>query len=201
MKPTGPVARRCDYEVRDVPLLDASRLIRAEHYAGGCSNTAVFAHGLFRGEALVGAALWLPPTKNCAKTVHPDWRRVLSLSRLALLPGEPQNAESLLIGASLRKIRQSKRWAALVTFADESQGHTGTIYRATNWTYAGRTRPEPRWETAEGQQVSWLSTKSRTAAQMAALGHRMVGKFAKHKFVMVLEPIATAELESARRAA
>lgn len=39
MKPTGPVARRCDYEVRDVPLLDASRLIRAEHYAGGCSNT------------------------------------------------------------------------------------------------------------------------------------------------------------------
>ena len=192
MKPLRPVARRSDYEVRDAPLLDAARLIRVEHYARGCSNTAVFVHGLYRGDVLVGAALWLPPTKNCAKTVHPDWRRVLSLSRLALLPGEPQNAESLLIGASLRKIRRSRRWAALVTFADESQGHTGTIYRATNWTYAGRTRPEPRWETADGQQVSRLSTKSRTATQMVALGHRMVGKFAKHKFVMVFEPIAMA---------
>jgi hypothetical protein len=77
-------------------------------------------------------------------TVHSNWRRVLSLSRLALAPTEPQNAESILIGWSVRRIRREGKWVALVTFADESQGHTGTIYRATNWTYVGRTKPEAR---------------------------------------------------------
>lgn len=187
MKPDCPVARRGDYTFGDVALAQAAALIRAEHYARGCSNTTVYAHGLFRGGALVGAALWLPPTKFAAMTVHIDWRRVLSLSRLAMLPGEPQNAESILIGASVRRIRKAKRWAALVTYADESQGHRGTIYAATNWVYLGRTKPEPRWVDSAGRQVSRLSTHSRTDAQMTALGHRMVGKYAKHKFALALE--------------
>lgn len=187
MKPDCLVARRSDYEVRDCPLSDAAALIRAEHYARGCSNTAVYRHGLYKADRLVGVALWLPPTKNCAKTVHPtEWRRVLALSRLAVLPSEPQNSESLLIGASIRKIRREKKWVGLVTFADLSQGHTGKIYKATNWEDRGLTKPEPRWEDHAGRQVSRLSTKSRTAAQMVDLGYRMVGKFPKRKFVMLL---------------
>lgn len=188
MKPNCSVARRGDYEIRDCPLYEAAALIRAEHYARGCSNTAVYRHGLYRNGNLVGAALWLPPTKACAQTVHPKWERVLSLSRLALRQSEPQNAESILIGASIRMIRRERKWAALVTFSDLSQGHKGVIYRATNWTHVGLTRPEPRWEDGDGRQVSRLATKSRTRSQMEALGYRMVGKFSKHKYTMVLQP-------------
>ena len=83
----------------------------------------------------------------------------------------------------LRIIDGEGRWVAAVTFADGSQGHVGTIYKATNWEYVGETKPEPRWEDANGKQVSRLSTKSRTAADMTALGYRMVGKFPKHKFI------------------
>lgn len=119
-------------------------------------------------------------------TVHPEWRRVLSLSRLAVAESEPKNAASLLIGASVRAIRREGKWVALVTFADESQGHVGTIYRATNWRYVGRTKHEPRWEDRWGKQVSRLSTRTRTKAVMESMGYRMVGKFAKHKFVMEL---------------
>jgi hypothetical protein len=137
---------------------------------------------------MVGAALWMPPTKVCAQTVHPEWRRVLALSRLAVAPGEPQNAASILIGESVRRIRREGKWKALVTFADESQGHTGTIYRATNWTYIGRTAPEPRWEDAAGRQVARKATRSRTKAEMQALGYKMVGRFSKHKFVITLRP-------------
>ena len=187
MKPDVPVARREDYEIRDCPLHEAAAFISATHYARGCANTAVYVHGLYRGDTLVGAALWMPPTKVCAQTVHPEWRRVLALSRLAIAPGEPQNAASILIGESVRRIRRDRKWKALVTFADESQGHSGTIYRATNWVYVGRTKPEPRWEDASGRQVARKATKSRTAAQMDALGYRMVGKFSKHKFILVLE--------------
>lgn len=190
MKPECPVARKSDYTFRDAPLAELAAFIRAEHYAKGCSNTAVYAHGMYCNGRLVGAALWLPPTKVCAQSVHPDWRRVLSLSRLAIASSEPQNAASMLIGRSVRAIRKSKRWAALVTYADESQGHTGTIYKATNWTDCGVTKPEPRWVDAAGRQVSRkVGPKTRTAAQMVALGYRCEGKFRKRKFVMVLEPI------------
>lgn len=184
------MARRGDYVMRDATFAEAAMLIRAEHYARGCSNTAVYAHGLFRGGDLVGAALWLPPTKPCAKTVHPDWRRVLSLSRLAVRPSEPQNAESILIGWSIRKIRREKRWKALVTFADTRLGHTGTIYRATNWVDCGLTKPQPCWVDSVGRQVATLSTKTRTKAKMQDLGFIMIGRFAKRKFTMVLNSTA-----------
>jgi hypothetical protein len=100
-----------------------------------------------------------------------------------------------LLGASIRKIRKDGRFLSLVTYADESQGHEGTIYRASNWEYVGRTKPEPRFVCAEtGRQVSRKCAKvSRTRAEMEALGYRMVGAFSKHKFVMRLGPQARAK--------
>lgn len=178
-------ARSADYVIREYPLAPIAAFIRANHYARGCSHTAVMSVGMLRAGQLVGAALWLPPTRVCAETVdRSDWRRVLSLSRLAVVPGEPQNAASMLIGWCVRALRKGGKWSSLVTFADESQGHTGTIYRATGWTYVGRTKPVARWVTADGAQVSKLSTKTRTTAEMLALGHRVDGAFSKHKFTM-----------------
>lgn len=187
MKPSVPVARRADYVVRDAPLAEVAALVRAEHYAGGTSNTAVYAHGLYRGETLCGAAIWLPPTKPAAMTVHSDWRRVLALSRLVVTPAEPQNAASLLIGRSVRMIRASRRWAALVSYADCRMNHAGTIYRATNWVDRGLTKPQPCWVDSAGRQVARKATRTRTRAEMLALGHRFLGNFAKRKFVLILE--------------
>lgn len=87
----------------------------------------------------------------------------------------------------LRTINEERRWTCALTYADESQGHTGTIYRATNWRYLGRTKPEPRWLDANGKQVSKLSTKTMKASQMRDLGHRMVGKYCKHKFGRIFD--------------
>lgn len=184
MKPDAPVARRHDYTIADVPHAEGAEFIRTHHYAKGCSKTAVFMHGLRRDGRLVGVAQWLPPTRVCAESVNKEkWRDVLSLSRLAVHPDEPQNAASLLIGASIRLIRRAGRWCDLVTFADFSQGHEGTIYKATNWTYVGKTKAYPRWVSSEGQQVAVLATKSRTKAEMEALGYSIAGHFPKHKFV------------------
>lgn len=182
-KPTD-AAKAKDYRIERIPFVEGAAFIREHHYAKGCANTATETFGLYRGPFLVGAALWMPPTRVCAESVdREDWRKVIALSRLAVAPTEPQNAESLFIGAMLRTLQREGRWAAAVTFADESQGHGGTIYKATNWRYLGRTKPEPRWEDANGKQVSRLATKSRTAKDMAEIGHRMVGKFSKHKYV------------------
>lgn len=186
MKPDCPVARRSDYTFTQIPHALGALFIREYHYARGCSKTGVM-YGALRAGFLVGVAQWLPPTKGCARAVHNDWKRVLSLTRLAVHPDEPQNVASMLIAAAIRWLRASKRWVALVTFADESQGHTGAIYRATNWIDRGISGRYENWVDVEGRQVSTkCGPKSRTRAQMQALGYRSQGRFAKRRFTMDL---------------
>lgn len=177
------------YEVRPCPLADAQQMVRNHHYSKGGSNTAVYTHGLFERNSgkLIAVAWWLPPTRVACESVNREcWKQVLSLTRLVCLPDAPKNSASFLLAHSVRLIRKEGRFKSLVTYADESQNHTGGIYRASGWTYVGRTGPYPRWLDRDGKQVAPKATVNRTKAQMEALGHRKVGSFFKHKFVIHL---------------
>lgn len=182
--------KKTDYYVEPVSIADARLLIEEHHYAKGSSRTAVFVHGLFHwtGE-LVGVVQWLPPTKPAAVSVCPEqWEKVLSLSRMVVVPNTPKNACSFLVGASVRAIRKDARFKALVTYADDRQGHDGLVYRSCNFIYFGETKPTRAWiDPQTGRQVAILSTKSRTTQQMKDLGYKMIGSFKKHKFVMYLD--------------
>lgn len=186
--------RAADYEVRSIPTRGAPfqaarQFIADHHYSGGCSNTAVYMDGLYRrGESeLLGVAMWLPPTRVAAESVNKEeWRRVVALSRLAVREDVPSNAATFLMGRSIRAIRQDGRFVSLVTYADDFMKHTGAIYRATNWSYVGEMKAQPRWEDCNGRQVAKKATRTRTNAEMKALGYRMVGSYTKHKFVMHL---------------
>lgn len=176
-----------DYEVRTVPLAVCQALVTAHHYAKGGSNTATYRHGLFRvgSDACLGITWWLPPTKNAAKATFPlRWQGVLCLSRLVIVPDVPKNAATFLLSRS-RKMIDRDAWPALVTYADTWQGHTGGIYKADNWDYIGQTKPE-RIYTINGRMVARKAgPKTRTHAEMIALGAVCLGSFAKHKFVRI----------------
>lgn len=136
---------------------------------------------------IVGAALFLPPLPPAAiKHAKTDPKKVTTLSRLVIASGEPQNAASMLIAASLKQIRQDKKYDTVLTFADLSQGHLGTVYKATNAIYCGKTRPEPYWIDATGRRVSRKSTKTRTVSEMAALGYERKVSPGKHCFKWIL---------------
>jgi len=185
-----------DWEVRPVPLADAQALVREHHYAKGGSNTAVYTHGLYHRltDLLVGVVWWLPPTRVACESVNKaEWQKVLSLTRMVMIPGAPKNACSFLLARSIKEIKREGRFVSLVTYADESQNHDGGVYRAANWEYVGRTGPYPRWLDKDGKQVAPKATTNRTKAQMEALGHTKVGSFYKHKFVLHLRPPALAE--------
>ena len=122
-----------DYFVDIAPLLAVQEMVRDFHYSQGGSNTAVYVHGLWRrsDSVLVGAAWWLPPTRVAAESVNrAEWQKVLSLTRLVILPNTPLNACSFLISRSLRMIWKEDRFRSIVSYADESQGHEGRVYRA-----------------------------------------------------------------------
>jgi hypothetical protein len=165
-------------------------MVEKHHYSGGGSNTAVATHGLFpRGLAFLeaecrGVAWWLPPTKPAAKSAYPEnWRGVLSLSRLVIEPGMPKNSCSFLLSKSM-KLLDRERWPALVTYADEGRGHTGAIYKASNWKASGRTAPKPVY-TLKGRALSCKAGthNTRTKQQMLDLGCVLEGRFRKNKFV------------------
>lgn len=157
--------RACDYEVKEIHISMAKKFIERHHYSRSMSNTGTHLHGLYlrNGIQLLGVAAWLPPTKVAAMTVNErNWRRVVGLSRLAVHPLVPKNGASFLLGASERLIKDEQKWVSLVTYADEFCGHTGAIYRAANWEYVGRMKPQPRWEDDEGRQIAKRATRTRT---------------------------------------
>ena len=185
------VLRSADWYVKPVPLSDARSLVVQYHYAKGGSNTACYTHGLFdrHTDTLHGVAWWLPPTRVACESVNRlDWKRVLSLTRLVMTPDTPKNACSFLLARSVALIRKDGRFVSLVTYADESQQHTGAIYRASNWHYVGRTAPTPRWvDPTTGRQVSCKATVNRNKATMLSLGYVLEGRYSKHKYVLHLE--------------
>lgn len=194
MKPTSEVLRRGDYTVETIPLGMARELVAAEHYAQGSSNTATYRHGLFKTDQpleCLGAALWLPPTEPAARSVSSDPKDVMNLSRLVIDPTVPTNGASFLLGKSIRIIQRDGRFHTLLTYADEAQGHTGAIYKATNWTYLGTVKGHPRWVDAKGRQVAVKSTVNRSYAEMLTLGYTRLPASDKHKFVKYLSELPT----------
>lgn len=180
--------RKSEWCVKAAPLAVAQAMVREHHYSRGGSNTAVYVHGLFRkaDNKLCGVAWWLPPTRVACESVNKErWTKVLSLTRLVILPDTPKNAATFLLANSVKLIRRDARFVSLVTYADESQGHTGGIYRAANWDYVGRTGPYPRWidPASDNRQVAPKATVNRTKAQMEALGYVKSGSFHKHKYI------------------
>ena len=182
--------RKKDWVVRPIDLITARCLIEAYHYAGGATNTRVYTHGLFKksdsfmDSNCLGVAWWLPPTKNAANATYPegDWRKVLSLTRLVVHPDVPKNACSFMLAHSIKLIDQIK-WECLVTYADTWQGHEGTIYKATNWEYMGKTKPSPVFQNDKGKMMGRKrGKKNLTIIELSDLGFKEVGKFSKHKF-------------------
>lgn len=187
--------RAADWMVAGIGLDQARQLIEDYHYARGTANTATFRHGLFLREGwpldVLGAAVWIPPTRTAAEAtlrqleIEGDWRRVLSLSRLVVHPSVPTNGASFLIGRSISIIRQSRDWDILVTYADERQGHTGAIYKATNWRYVGESLADA-WQ-LNGRLVSRKAgPKTRTRSEMSELGAIELDSMPKRKFAQVI---------------
>jgi len=176
------------YSVWPVPHKTAKQFIENHHYTKSASITSVYSHGLFLEGSMCGALLWMPPTKIAAQSVsRENWKRVLTLSRLAISPDAPRNAASFALSRSRKLIKFAGVWKHLVTYADTWQGHTGAIYAADNWTYVGKTKPSSVWTDIDGKvRGRKRGPKNLSVTEMKDMGMICVGSFCKHKYVMHL---------------
>jgi hypothetical protein len=101
----------------------------------------LFREGNFGIPEMIGVCIYTRPAgPSAGQSYWPDSPdKVLELRRLCLIDDTPKNAESFFVGWSIRWLKKNTDWEFILSYADEEQGHTGVIYRATNFKYLGKT--------------------------------------------------------------
>jgi hypothetical protein len=196
MKPDCPTFDRiwraaCTVDVCGRAEIDA--MIR-RHYLGKWPGVCVLALVMRRdGETLGMCVFALPPRETSKRYGGTTWE----LARLWLDDMVPQNAETWLIARAVRHIRQHHpEVEILVSYADPSVGHAGTIYKAANWTSDGRTDQERKSPRCDYRCIETGKHYSRRGHVPAGVTVRRVPRISKHRFIYLLRSSPTMKAAS-----
>ena len=121
-------------------------LIERNHYLHRKVG-ASFAFALYAGEDIVAAVTFgTPPSRHMQKSVCPSNPDVvLELNRLWVRDDQPKCTASQFVADALRQLPPR----IIASYADTAAGHSGVVYRALNFSYAGWTdedRKTPRFD-------------------------------------------------------
>jgi len=75
--------------------------------------------------------------RNQYKRFAENEEDVIELRRLCCVDNSPKNTESFFIGAALRQLKKDWGGRLVVSYADKEHGHTGGIYKASNFKMVG----------------------------------------------------------------
>lgn len=183
------VDRRFDANWRKVSriiecdIADLDGFVKA-HYLGKRPGAPVFCLKMLTLDLPVGMVIYaIPPPETEKRYGGKTWE----LARLYILDRIPKNAETWLIGASVRFIKRFRKDVRhLVSYADPSAGHAGGIYKASNWIEDGKTDDER--ETPRFDLVDAITGKKYGRASHVPMGAQTVrqARVSKHRFVMHL---------------
>ena len=171
-----------DLRVLPVPTLVARAVLERHHYLHSLPGGTQLAFGVFAGGRLLGAlALGVGPFHGCSLVEGATLADCLTLSRLWLADELPRNSESMVLASVQRELRRHTSIRFLLSYADPSQGHVGTIYQAANWVYTGLSEPTPLYDLGDG-----IRRHNRSLAH--ALGTRSVSHLRSHGVAVSLVP-------------
>ena len=188
MKPDGPVfdtawRARCRVVPYDRELIEG--MIRT-HYLHKWPGVVVLRLVMFCDNDPVGCIVYaLPPRETAKRYGGVTWE----LARLWVADRIPRNVETWLIAQSVGYIKTYfPDVRSLVSYADPSAGHAGTIYKAANWRDDGRTdqeRKTPRFDYVHPVTGKRYSRRSHVPPDVAPV---RVPRVSKHRFVLGLQP-------------
>ena len=146
-------SKRFDIDVRDLPvksfivkqiaIQEATPMIQDWHYSKSTNGLMVsYCFGLFSDNNLIGVMIYgRLGMANAWKKYADNMDDVIELRRLACIDNTPKNTESYFIGKTIRWLKQNTDIKIIVSYADAFHGHTGIIYKASNFEYCGLTSP------------------------------------------------------------
>ena len=141
-----------DFTVELVQRNAVVGFIEKHHYSHNINGVQSYYHfGLFRDgkfglPEMIGAMLYaMPSMPSTAKKYNPiNPTKCFELRRLVCIDDTPTNTESYFIGQTFKWLKQNTDIEVIVSFADEEYGHSGIIYKATNFEYCGTTSPSKK---------------------------------------------------------
>lgn len=149
---SSPSAALQTIRVQPIPFVAARKLIVQHHYLHSLPGGTKLAFGILVNGRLLGAITFGAGPANAHKLVEGvKQEEYLALTRLWLSDELPSNSESRVIGVSLRAIKKNTSVKFLVSYADPSHGHLGTIYQATGWLYTGLSEAMPMFDLGDGK--------------------------------------------------
>lgn len=143
---------------------EAVRIVVAQHYLHRPPPVS-HAFGLYRDSETVGAIIFgIPASRELMKGACPSQPdSVIELNRLWVADACPRNSESFFIARAFALLPPF----IVVSYADTAQGHSGIVYRASGFHYAGWTdmdRQTPRFDYVPAERIEQtLFGEQRTA--------------------------------------
>ena len=161
------------------------------HYSRSVPAFGTVNVGVWEEQKFIGVVMFSRgASAQIARPFKLPQTQVCELTRIALT--QHATPVSKLISIAVRMLRQqSPGVRVIVSFADESRGHHGGIYQASNWIYTGGSETTPyriRGRVMQGksvtntwgtQQIEWLRR------HVDASAHRF--KVTKHRYVLALD--------------
>jgi len=129
---------------RIIDSKDAEKFIGKYHYSGKLGRSGINI-GYFINEILIAVVIYsFPIRKEVCVRLGYNYNDVKELSRFVIHPQyQHKNIGSFIISKSIRYIKKfHNNIKCLVSFADSTYNHIGTIYKASNWKFDGIVEPD-----------------------------------------------------------
>ena len=178
-----------DYVVEQIQSKVGKEFIRKHHYSHSCHNGPMCWGLVHKSRGLVGVIAFATPcSENVRASVYgPDRKNeVTELHRMVILDAEPWGMATWFMSRAIKGLKGYRpAITAVLSFADSTEGHEGTVYRAANFHEVGSTGSATFYRDAEGRlrhprqngvNISTQEAKSR--------GWRPEKRGAKKRFIL-----------------
>lgn len=129
-------SRFVGWSVRRVDRKTITPFIESWHYSGGINGCiSDYCYALFCDQGMMVGAMFFGrmAMANQWKRFSSSANDVIELRRLCCKDDTPKNTESFFICKALRMLSKDWDGSTVVSYADKEHGHSGIIYRASNF--------------------------------------------------------------------
>ena len=134
-----------NFTISKINKSEASAFLKKYHYLGAKGFRTAFTYGLFEEENLLGVCVFhgVSAPETCVGAFglqRNEQQGIWELGRLAMhtdLNGG--NYTSWFVSRAIKQLCKDTEVRAIISYADASAGHLGSIYRALNAIYCGVT--------------------------------------------------------------
>lgn len=130
-----------NFKVKLVERNEIKDFVEKWHYSNSINGVmSDYCFGLYNNETLIGAIIYGKlGMANAWKKYGDSSDSVMELRRLCCIDDTPKNTESYFIAKTLKWLKKNTLIKTIVSYADCNQGHEGIVYKASNFSYEGKT--------------------------------------------------------------